>query len=59
MRLSAATFQIFLKRGLNHSLVNIVLANPEPHIVIIEFHGKGAILRHHPRGPEFLSAAFG
>lgn len=45
--------------SLNHGFVNVVLANPEPNIVFIEFHGKGAIFKRHPRGPEFLSAAFG
>jgi hypothetical protein len=51
--------QNFLKRDLNHSLVSVVLANREPHIVIVEFHGKGAIFKRHPRGPEFPSAVFG
>jgi hypothetical protein len=36
-----------------------VFANPEPDIVIIDFHGKGSIFERDPRGPEFLSAAFG
>jgi len=34
---------------LDHSLVNVVFANPEPHIVIVEFHGKGAVFERHPR----------
>ncbi len=49
----------FYKTRLNHSRVSVVLTNPEPHKVIIEFHGEGAIFKRHPRGPEFLSAAFG
>ena len=47
-----------MKRGsLDESVIDVMLANPEPHVLIVQLDSQDAVFQRHPHRPDFLPVA--